>query len=129
MQKLTDAPLFVNVQHLLLVGSVQSAETWQIQVFDVSLHVPMCVTQFAAVEHELPNEAGLQLGKVPVPLPTATAQQTGVAPPHSSGPSQSILSLAGQDAGATQEKVVGGPGAVQQTVDKGQAVFPPQPKS
>ena len=50
MQKVTEAPLFVKVQHLLLVASEQSAEVWQICVFEVSLQLPMCVVQFASSE-------------------------------------------------------------------------------
>ena len=70
-----------------------------------------------------------QAGNVPVPFPTATAQQIGVVPPHSSGPSQLNWSAAGQLAGATQAKVDVVPGVTQQTVLRGQAAPPPQPKS
>ena len=129
MQKVAEAVPLVNVQQELLVASVQSVETWQSCVFDVSLHVPMCVTHAAAEAHDAPREETPQFGNVPVPLPTATAQQIGVAVPHSSGPSHVNWSPAGQLAGAVQAKGEAAPGVTQHTVLSGQAGPAPQPKS
>lgn len=120
----------VNVQHCGCAASVHSDETWQIWTFVVSLHDDCrCVGQAAAVVHDVPRLAKSHCGYEPWPLPTATPQQTGVLPPHSSGPSHVILSAAGHEAGASQLNVVIVLlGCVQQTCDS-EHVASPHPKS
>jgi hypothetical protein len=128
VQNVSCAPFDVNVQHFGLFGSAQSVLTWQMTTLVVSGHEsPMCVGQLPALVQDVPIAVAVQL--LPEPVVTATPQHTGVVPPHSSGPSHSILSPDGQLAGATHEYVVVALGCEQQTCVSGHAVFPPQPKS
>jgi len=103
VQNVRDAPPVENVQHSLLLGSEQSLGSWQSCTVVVSLQVvPMCVWHAAADEQDVPSDFGVHEGKLPLPLGTSTPQQIGVEPPHSSGPSQAILSDAGHVEGTTQ---------------------------
>lgn len=89
MQNVSAAPFDVNVQHLLFVGSVQSAGTWQSWTFVVSVQfVARWVGHAAALEHDVPTDVTPQVGNDPVPFGTSVPQQIGVAPLQSFGPSQ-----------------------------------------
>lgn len=130
MQNVSSAPLDVNVQHLFAFASEQSAATWQIRTFVVSVQVwPRWVGQAFADVHDAPSAEMPHCGYVPVPFAVYTPQQTGDAPPHSSGPSQLTWSAVGHEAVATHLNVVGDPGIAQHAWSTGHAVLPPQPKS
>ena len=130
MQNVSDAPPDTNVQHVLSVGSVQSALTWHSCTFVVLVHVvPRCVGHAAAVVHDVPSDIALHDGNVPVPSGMSMPQHTGVAPLQSEGPSHASLSAAAQLASATHAKVGGLPGVVQHTSVTRHAEPPAQPKS
>ena len=82
MQNVSDAEPEANVQHWFSVASWQSAATWHSCTFVVSLQLcAMCVVHDAIAVHDVPSDAMLQLGKVPLPA-TSTPQHTGVLPLH-----------------------------------------------
>jgi hypothetical protein len=93
----------VKVQHLLSVGSVQSGESWQKTTVVVEGQpLARCVGQLAADEQADPSVPGVQFE--PDPVLVSVPQQLGVAPPHSSGPSQLSESPAGHIPSGTHEK-------------------------
>jgi len=128
MQNVSDAPPDVNVQHWLLIESVQSALTWQSWTFDASEQVvPKCVVHALAVVHDVPSADKPHCGYVPVPSGVSTPQHTGAALPHDSGPSHVIWSAEAQLAVPTHPNVVVAPGIAQHTSLVMHAALPAQP--
>jgi hypothetical protein len=84
-QKLSDPPSCVNVQHLSLPDSVQSAFIAQSRTVCVPEHVvPSIVVQLALALHATTGGSVVQLGTVP-PVMVIVPQQTGVAPLQPAG--------------------------------------------
>jgi hypothetical protein len=77
----------------------------------------------------VPSDEGVQLGYVPWPSVISTAQQTGVAPLQSFGPSHEIAFWVGHAPAAVHSNMVVAPGMAQHSIVLAQGIALPHGKS